>query len=44
LRELIADRARRERLAGAALAAAQGPYAWGPIARRHLDLYAKLLS
>ena len=42
LRELLAQPAERERLAAAALAAAQGPYSWDTIARRTLDLYRRL--
>jgi glycosyltransferase involved in cell wall biosynthesis len=44
LRALVGDAARREALAAAARAAAAGPYAWGPIAQRHLTLYARLVG
>ena len=39
---LVGDAARRAQLAAAARAAAEGPYAWGPIAERHLALYGRL--
>jgi glycosyltransferase involved in cell wall biosynthesis len=42
LQRLIADPERRARLAAGARAAAEGPYAWEPIARRHLELYERL--
>src|SRR5690606_26060288 len=42
LRELIRDRAARERLAAAAAAAAAGPYSWDAIAAQTLDLYERL--
>ena len=42
LRELVAQPAERDRLAAAALAAAQGPYSWDTVARRTLDLYRSL--
>ena len=42
LRALLGDAERRARLATAARAAAAGPYAWGPIAQRHLALYGRL--
>jgi glycosyltransferase involved in cell wall biosynthesis len=42
LSALLADPARRERLAAGARAAAAGPYGWDAIARRTLDLYAAL--
>ncbi len=41
---LVGDAARRESLAGAAREAAAGPYAWGPIAQRHLALYDRLVG
>jgi glycosyltransferase involved in cell wall biosynthesis len=44
LKTLVGDPARRERLAAAARAAADGPYAWGPIAGRHLALYGRLTA
>jgi len=44
LARLVADPARREELAAASRAAAQGPYAWRPIAERHLALYARLVG
>lgn len=44
LAALLRDDARRDRLAGASRAAAAGPYAWGPIAERHLALYARLVA
>ena len=42
LAELLADQTERERLGAAALAAAEGPYSWGEIARRTLDVYRQL--
>jgi glycosyltransferase involved in cell wall biosynthesis len=39
---LLADPGRRERMAAAARAAADGPYGWDAIARRTLELYAAL--
>lgn len=42
LARLLADPAARERLAGAARAAAAGPFAWDAIARRHIALYRSL--
>ncbi len=42
LRRLLADRAARERLGAAALAAAGGPYSWDAVARAHLELYGSL--
>jgi glycosyltransferase involved in cell wall biosynthesis len=42
LRGLLADPARRDRLAEAARAAADGPYAWDAIARRTLAVYEKV--
>ena len=42
LRELVAQPALREQLAAAALGAAQGPYSWGTVARRTLELYRRL--
>jgi glycosyltransferase involved in cell wall biosynthesis len=44
LDELIGDRAERERLAGAARAAAAGPYSWDGVAERTLALYRELLG
>jgi glycosyltransferase involved in cell wall biosynthesis len=44
LARLVADPDRRAALAAAARAAAEGPYAWGPIAARHLALYERLLG
>jgi glycosyltransferase involved in cell wall biosynthesis len=44
LQELVADPAGRAQLASAARAAARGPYAWGPIAQRHLALYGRLVA
>jgi glycosyltransferase involved in cell wall biosynthesis len=41
---LVDDPARRDALAAASAAAAAGPYAWGPIAERHLALYARLVG
>ncbi len=41
---LVGDPARRRALAAASAAAAAGPYAWGPIAERHLALYARLVG
>lgn len=43
LRELIGDRALRDRLAAGALAAAEGPYSWDRIGRDTRDLYERLL-
>jgi len=43
LDELLGDPAELERMATAARAAAAGPYAWAPIARRTLALYESLL-
>jgi glycosyltransferase involved in cell wall biosynthesis len=42
LSALLADPARRERMAAAARAAAAGPYGWDAIARRTLELYSGL--
>jgi glycosyltransferase involved in cell wall biosynthesis len=42
LAELIADRASRERLAAAALAAARGPYSWDASAQATLALYERV--
>ena len=42
LEGLLADGVARRGMAAAAVRAAEGPYAWGPIARAHLDLYAAL--
>lgn len=42
LARLLADAAARERLAAAARAAADGPYAWDAIAAQHLALYERL--
>jgi len=42
IEELVADRAARERLAQAALAAARGPYSWDAAARATLALYARV--
>jgi glycosyltransferase involved in cell wall biosynthesis len=44
LARLLADAGRRAALAEAARAAADGPYAWGPIAARHLELYDRLVA
>jgi glycosyltransferase involved in cell wall biosynthesis len=44
LARLVGDPARRDALAAASAAAAAGPYAWGPIAERHLALYARLVG
>jgi glycosyltransferase involved in cell wall biosynthesis len=44
LAALAGDRARRDALAAASRAAAAGPYAWGPIAERHLELYDRLVA
>ena len=41
-RGLLSDGVARRGMAAAAARAAAGPYAWGPIARAHLDLYAEL--
>jgi glycosyltransferase involved in cell wall biosynthesis len=41
---LLADAAARGALAAGARAAASGPYAWGPIAARHLALYDRLVA
>lgn len=41
---LLADGAARTALAGGARAAAAGPYAWDPIARRTLEVYARARS
>jgi glycosyltransferase involved in cell wall biosynthesis len=41
---LLADDGRRGALAAASRAAADGPYAWGPIAERHLALYDRLVA
>jgi glycosyltransferase involved in cell wall biosynthesis len=41
---LLADAGARAGLAAAARAAAAGPYAWGPIAERHLALYDRLVA
>jgi glycosyltransferase involved in cell wall biosynthesis len=43
LRELLADPSGRERMAAAALAAAEGEYSWDEIGRRTLALYERLL-
>jgi glycosyltransferase involved in cell wall biosynthesis len=42
LARLLADPAARERLAAGARRAAAERYGWDAIARRHLDLYARL--
>lgn len=42
LRHLLDDPAERDRLAAAALAAADGPYSWDQIGRRTLDFYRRL--
>jgi glycosyltransferase involved in cell wall biosynthesis len=42
LRRLLVRPQERERLAAAARAAAAGPYAWDAVARRHLELYARI--
>jgi glycosyltransferase involved in cell wall biosynthesis len=39
---LLSDGVARRGMAAAAVRAAAGPYAWGPIARAHLELYASL--
>ena len=44
LRELLADPAARDQLAGAARAAAEGPYSWDEVARLTLDLYSELTA
>ena len=44
LQRLLADPARRERLAAQARAAAAGPYAWDAIARETVALYAELVQ
>jgi glycosyltransferase involved in cell wall biosynthesis len=44
LRDLLADRAERERLGADALAAARGEYSWDEIGRRTLALYERLLG
>ena len=44
LQRLIADPARRQRLAAASRAAAEGPYAWDGIGRRTLDVYRGLTA
>jgi glycosyltransferase involved in cell wall biosynthesis len=41
---LLQDDAERERVAGAARAAAAGPYSWQQVARLTLDLYRKISS
>ena len=43
LNDLVADESARERLAGAARAAASGPYSWDAVAARTLALYEQLL-
>jgi len=43
LRGLLDDPGERERLAAAALAAAEGRYSWGEIGHRTVDLYRRLL-
>ncbi|HEX3608908.1 MAG TPA: glycosyltransferase family 4 protein [Solirubrobacterales bacterium] len=43
LNELIADPSSRERLAGAARAAAAGPYSWDTAAAQTIDLYRELI-
>lgn len=43
LRELLADRARLDRMGVCARAAARGPYSWDSVARAHLALYESLL-
>ena len=42
LSELVTDPVQRERLAGAALAAARGPYSWDVAAQATLALYARV--
>ncbi len=42
LQKLVAAPAERERLAAAALAAAEGPYSWDTVAASTLDLYRRL--
>ncbi len=44
LRELLRQPEQRERLAAAALAAANGPYSWDAVARRTLALYRQLVA
>jgi glycosyltransferase involved in cell wall biosynthesis len=44
LARLVADPDRRAARAAAARAAADGPYAWGPIAARHLEVYVRVLG
>ena len=44
LTRLVGDTARRRALAAASAAAAAGPYAWGPIAERHLALYDRVVG
>jgi glycosyltransferase involved in cell wall biosynthesis len=44
LRRLLADPAARERLAAGARRAAEERYGWDAIARRHLELYARLAA
>jgi glycosyltransferase involved in cell wall biosynthesis len=41
---LVGDPAARDALAAASRAAAAGPYAWGPIAERHIALYDRLVA
>jgi glycosyltransferase involved in cell wall biosynthesis len=44
IERLLGDPARRERLSAAARSAAAGRYSWDAIARRHLELYARLAA
>jgi glycosyltransferase involved in cell wall biosynthesis len=44
IRELLADRAARERLEAGARAAAAGPYSWDAVAAQTLALYRRLLD
>src|SRR5918992_1048843 len=44
IRELLADPAERERLAGRARAAAAGPYSWDSIAVRTMRVYEEVLA
>lgn len=44
LAQLLGDRAALARMAGAARAAADGPYSWKQVAQAHLRLYERLLE